>query len=490
MCIVIKGDCNSIMRSIFVKLYYLCFILMFFDAFVIFVIKESSAMYPISAIMISCLYILLIIASPKHFCKFYINIFKSKKLKYYRLFLFYIILTSFAHVLLGFYTAPRIYYLNRILKYAIYGLILQMFPVLALYLKIPCKKIIVIFYGMVYFIFIVGILQYLAYYFKISFVLDFFKIFYNARATELLEIANSNMFEQTRVNSIFSEPSGLGKFIFIVMPLVFNAAFFKLKPFKKHILNILCKRTFILLLLLNLILTKSPIYLVFCSIEFVVLICIFKWNYIKSKLLNIAVIFMIISCITLLYLQNYLSLENIQDTYLNRIIVSISSLGDFNTLVINEPSLATRLTSFYCALKVFSHNVLFGCGLFNFPVFLNKIFLTIKLPITQELMLAYYRKPYLVATDANMIFIFLAETGIVGTSLFLMYLNKLRSSLVKVSYFQYNVKSGYCSALALSLITLTIVSCYNVGFEFTVAQLIIGMSILFVFDGQRSFGGN
>lgn len=466
------------MKIILRLLYYIDIILLFMPGFVLFIIPNTAAFFPYAIIPAGILFMFCFILNPTKFSLFIKRIFMLKTTKYYLYFLGVVVLTTFGHILLGYNTAPQTYYTLRYIQFFVYFILLYFIPPLAIYLRIPIRKIIRLIYFVIFIIFGIGIIQYIALILNINSVIEFIANFNNVRNTELMEAYNQSVINQLRVNSIFQEPSAFGKFIFMIMPLIMISSITKQKIFSIKVFDILYKKFIVLLMLLNIVFTKSPIYFILCFIEFILLLIILNIRTLKKYLFVIGsagiVLFMIL---VFIIINQY---DSIEHTYLYRIIVTFKNITSLDSLVAAEPSLATRLIYYINALHVFNSNFLWGCGLFNMNVVWNDTFLQNNLPMTQEALFNYFRISYAVSGGANLAYTLMAETGVIGTSLYFMHIVKIIQSLRKVYKTFNKIESDFCNGISMSIIGIIIISCYNLSYDFTCIPLLLGISILFL----------
>ena len=468
------------MKIILRLLYYIGIILLFMPGFVLFIIPNTAAFFPYAVIPAGMLFLLCFILNPNKFNLFIKRIFSLKTTKYYLYFLGVVILTTLGHKLLGYNKAPQSYYILRYIQFFVYFILLYFFSPLAIYLRIPIRKIIRLIYSVIFIIFVIGIIQYIALILNMNSVISFIANFNNVRNTDLMEAFNQSAISQLRVNSIFQEPSAFGKFIFMIMPIIMISSKSKQRIFSIKLCDILYKKLIILLMLLNIVFTKSPIYLILCLIEFVILFIILNIHTLKKYSFKIVFVGILLLMMFSIIIVNQYDNIYIEQTYLYRIIITFKNITSFDNLVIAEPSLATRLIYYINALQVFKSNFLWGCGLFNVNVVWNYTFLQNNLPMTQEAFFNYLRIPYAVSGGANFTSTLLAETGVIGTSLYFMHIVKIIQILRKIYRTFQKTESDFCKGIYMSIIGLIIVSCYNLSYDFTCIPLLLGVAVLFL----------
>lgn len=466
------------MQTIKLKyLFFIGFILMFLPCFVIYIVPGTSATFPICSLYITFLLIALLFVKNDFIKKHLKAIFHIKFIKIYLLYLSFIFLTSITHFLLGSYKAYWHYYLIMIGNFLMSALAVFIFPSFAVALNIKFKHIIKLIYVLIYLVLLIGIIQYL------SFVLNI-KCLYNAIGMlsniHLINLeALNSVIEERRAFSVFSEPSGFGQFLFITLPFVLNIVTTKYKLFNNVLLNNIFKKSIIIIMLLDIVFTKSPIYLVFCVLGIFGLL-LFKYkNWIKKYFLVILIIISIAFCIILQV--SVIEPTLIQETYLFRIVKVILSLGHFDNLVLLEPSLATRLISYHVQIRIFLDNMFCGVGFYNTIAVAGKYFMNSSLPLTVELARGMF------ATNKNMwganpsiVYTQLAEIGIIGFILYCYWQVKMFKVLHFLCKRFCGIEQCFIYSLFQSLILIYVISFYNLYFNFVTVFVFFGIILMVV----------
>ena len=248
-------------------LFYTSIALVFLPIWVIYFSPKSGANIYVGFFFWILLYFFCLIGNKDKFLFFIRQIIKTPIFKYYFFFMLFLLLTSIGHYVLGFYKAEVSYYVVRIYKFLIASIAVLFLPVLAAFINIKTKNIVRFLYSVIFIIFSLSIVQYIAFLFNITPLHFLFDFFTNGR--ESMYLNPDFVKEELRVYSIFNEPSVLGKFIFIFMPIIMCLSKTKYKLFENKYLNFTVKNSIIPLMLINIILTKSPIAFLFCFSEFI-----------------------------------------------------------------------------------------------------------------------------------------------------------------------------------------------------------------------------
>lgn len=339
-------------------------------------------------------------------------------------------------------------------------------------LKEITKLTLLVFLG----IYILGIIDFTGAYFNISFIQKCFSILVN-RISLVLDIQRGffTAFGLPRAASIFNEPSFLGYFITITLPITFNISFSKNPIFNNPVLDFWIKKSVFILMIINLFLTQSPIFFLICSIEGL-LYLLFKIRKILS--LTLVSSFTVLICLIIIFtygLGNNLSLEslNIDAIFLGRIIKTAENLTSLNSLIIIEPSLATRVANFFNQFFIFMQNPIIGVGFGNLNSIMPSQILNSPIPITNELY--SYANQGRAGGGTSIFFKYLAETGIVGCSLlYTFFLSLLKSLKDKTNNFS-GIERDFLTGLKFFLIVVIATSMYDSNPNSSILWLFIGV---------------
>ena len=452
------------------NIYYLGFIFLFLPCFVLFFVPHSSIFVHVGLFFWLLLYLYVICKPPELFVPCLKYLLKSRFFIIYLIFLLYIIIDTICHLVLGYSLANWYTNLFSYIRTSYIVLLIYFFPALGLLLNIKLKNIIKLIYIMTFCVCILGLIQYVG--FKLLGI-NLISFLTNNRYgyPEWADVYNCKVF------SVFKEPSLFAIFIFQYLPVIMKFSLSNFKIFDNKIVNFIFKNLTIPLLFIMLILTKSPIWLIFITIEFIVLMIIIKK---KTIIRNSAVI---ITFLTIAVLFSFLILLinpiNItqeaeqKDRYLSRIVIVVKAKNNMYELVKNEPSLATRLISDVLNIKTFKQNKFFGVGYGNSPSYANRFFVHIDIPLTQEFQQKYTKNKY-PGLNSTLLFTFLAEYGLIGTSLFYIFLLFNILLLNKIQKKIYGLHKNMCLSVKYSIIATVCVSFYDFYFGNMLFWLIMG----------------
>jgi len=471
--------------TLFKQIYGLIFILLFFSAFVIFFIPNSGFFYIVgTTLAVALLFIIFCLYNKKYYI-FLKESLKTKPIKILLILCLYIISVWLIHYFLIYLKLPISYYLVRLPRFFIYLFSSILFPITGLFLGIKFKNIIKLFYISIMIILLAGFIQYFSFLFNIRYIDYLFDFFTNLRIFyEFPDSCKENM----RIFSIFGEPSAFGQYIFIITPYIVALTKSKYKLFKNNYINLLFKKSFIPILISDIVFTKSPIYLILCFIEILILLCVFHYKLIKK--LRYFIVSIILTIILIIILQYSILEKSVSDSFLYRIINTIYSFGNFNKLIFLEPSLATRIIYYYNHFLVFKQNLLFGCGFYNADIYLNHSLLSSSLPVTPEVITRYYNTSYSVGTAYSLIWTSLAEFGLVGISLYISFVISNISKLKKCLSLYSGIEKVFCLGTLFSIIAMFIISFYNLSFDSTLVWIIYGLSLLCIVNAKIIRGNN
>ena len=432
---------------------------MFFPAWGIFYSSTSS-------ISISFLFrlifvpIILFIEKNK-LTRLFIDLLKNTPAKYLFMFFVWIIISGICSVFLNNYSLGNFFY--KLIFGFITSCIFTYFMTLLLFpkffsIKTICKIILI---GN-FFVFTIGIIEGIAKAFDITPIINFTDFLINQRTwTYLGEMPYMN-----RVHSTFAEPGWLGSFICFNIPILYSLMNSPYKLFKNRTVNFVLKKLTPFLALINLFLTKSPIWLViFILITlFFYLFKIIKFfkKYLKVFLLIMIIFFITLGFTILIVIHSDLS---VQDTYIYRIVVFLYNFSDFQQLVLAEPSLATRMLSYFLTLLVFINHPIIGVGFGNTENHVIPIIESTNLPYTNEIMNHYSRS---INSNSSSIHIngaifynTLADTGIIGFILLYTFMLKSFIFIKKLIKHLHGIERDFASGLAFTILVIIITSIYD-----------------------------
>lgn len=394
--------------------------------------------------------------------------------KYFLCFAIWIIIDGLFLVLLGKYS---------IFNYLYYMLTLLILTFTCTYLlpsiifpKYFSKQFFIKFLFITYFILcIAGIIQYLSMILDITFINNIIKILTNIRFL----LNDNHQFSDTRLSGLFEEPGYFGAFLFLNFPIVYNLCCSKYKIFDNKYLNIIIKKSLIPLFWICLILTKSPIWLIFCLILTGIYFLKTIVTFILKHIVKFIIAIVLICVLTFIFFTQL----NLSETYLNRIYLTIKVLGNWELFVIIEPSLATRILSYFYTFKVFLSNFILGVGLGNTKYYtINQIFNT-PIPITLELQKhitnTIFSGSNRLGLNGAFFFDVLADSGIIGCIVFYYFLFKsyIWNNKIKMKYTGINYL--LLDGLSKSVLAFILISFYDVNYMTLFVWFLLGLGLIF-----------
>jgi|GEM_PF-6995039 len=243
-----------------------------------------------------------------------------------------------------------------------------------------------------------------------------------------------------RISSFFQEPSHYAFFLIVTFPIIFKLSFSKIKLFNSSLIDILAKRTTFLLMLFNLIAIQSPIFTIFFAI---ILIIMGIKKIIQLKPIKLLFISNMFATVILFFiiagLLNFIVFD-FSSTFISRAINVLSLVKDHPLLAMYaDESFATRMVVYINYFIIFLKHPLFGIGFGNLAGQITGQLSISPIPLTPELMRVISNDYSGLAS--SMLFRFLAETGLVGTSiLYSFFIFTLLMLNKKIKFVQNSVK--------------------------------------------------
>lgn len=372
--------------------------------------------------------------------------FKNPTIKILLLWIIWCFFSGLINCILGSYKW------NRFLFYFIYHIMLSVIPCYLGFILIhknSIQDICRFYYKYVFWMLILGVINYIFIHSGITFLQTFFDV-YLVNTRSLFE---ENFLNLTRTKSVFVEPSFFADFICFNLPLIYEFSKNQFKIIKSPLLNIILKKGMVILAWLMIIATKSPIFLIFSILVTIIYFFITSKKYFK-------LIFIFLTSFILLIATIILPNINFHGTYIERIINVVENISDFKAFIYVESSLATRIVSicnqFILALK----NPIIGIGYGNITTHIANQLYESPLPLTPQLITSLRMEGV-----AN-IFLFwtiLCETGFIGITL--LY-----------TYFITTIKKG--------IKLLKVLTGYEKAFISSCIFMLTYQIIIFLYDGE------
>ena len=379
---------------------------------------------------------------------------KFLKNKYIKPFLFFMFFTIIAFFILLFLNKITII---RFLPPLFFGLIISMiFPMFFGYLysnnlskKDDSIKLILYF---IFFILIYGIFDFITFNMNIPLFKNIFYILNNKLVFAYGENIKSVSDSIARIQSVFIEPSSLAWFLCCIYPIIYFFVKSNIKIFRNGHMNTVFKNALILLYVINILGTKSPINIVFFVM--ISIFCTFMFdnrNIIRKifKMSFIAILLVIVAYVLL----NSQTFSRVSE----RIAVVFMNIHSLEDIISLEPSLGTRIVYFTNMFCIFLSYPFTGCGLGSLGDALSKQLYSSPINLTFEIM--HHILIDKITYTPSIFFRLLAETGVFGIFFFYTFLINL---IKKTVYLQrFSNYSLFWKGVQYSLVTYILLSLYT-----------------------------
>lgn len=330
------------------------------------------------------------------------------------------------------------------------------------------------------FVFIIGIIQYIANTFNIDSINNIIGIFNNKRAILFDKLVTENL-NQNRVQSIFDEPGNLGAYIYNQFPIILALTLSKYRLFENKVQNFLFKKPLLILAVINLFLSRSPISLIFIIITTLMFFSKSILIFLKKNFLKIFSSILIISISFLIVIKNI----NLEETYIKRILVAVPALFNIKVLINVEPSLATRIINYSIMLQTGLNNMLTGIGYGNLSKHFHILLQHTNMPLTNELMQILMTAGGQPA--AAIFYRVFAETGACGLLLILFFYWRTIFKLFKTKIYFTGIIKDFKYGLFISLLfQITVGLFYGASLHNTYNIILFGISFYIIYCFYRS----
>lgn len=457
------------------NIFLLSLILLFFPAFCIWISVKPIVIY---FIIVASTFAIVSIIKPSFLLSKLKILFKISAFKYYLLFAIWCIISGLILVIFGKYKiSVFIYYIFALLLID-YGMT-YILPFLVYdSRKFNLRFFAKLFLTIYFIIFVIGILEYFGKTFNVTVLTLPSDFLGNQR---LLSQATYIDGYFDRVRSIFAEPGWLGGFIFFNMPILYSLVLSKFKIFRTKIINLIMKKSLIPLMWLTIIFEQSAIWLVFNSIltafYFRKSITQFAIKHFKTLL----VIFSGLILVGLWLIPNMLAMDL---GYYKRIINFLMNIYSFEEIVVADQSLGARLVSYAITIKIGIKNWLLGVGLGNTGYIFPKYYTLSTLPFVAELescFVKYTTESAKMNYNGAIPYEYFAETGVIGVSLFYLFIFKTVKFLNKVKRYFSNLEFDFINGLAFSILATSVILFYDICKAYYYIWFLFGLSNIFLF---------
>ena len=295
------------------------------------------------------------------------------------------------------------------------------FAVIVIPKYISFQKITNFFIGVYEFILVYGVLKF---YIPMDFIHNILCNRMNGKTEENLANFNVTFFEPVhRATSIFFEPSFFATFLFLFMPFLYTVITSGIKLSKNKNIDFAIKGGLILLTWLNIVICRSPIYMVFCIIYTVIYFGQKKYlkqfrKYAFKLLIIIFISAIIIGAASML--SGSLSENDNKEKGIAKRIEKIVQSKSIEEMMCNDGSIVTRIDVTVNGVLASLHCPIFGTGYGNTNDVMTRQLLNTPIPLTDEVIV----KSLVIGPAGAPPIIFIStmlQTGIPGVILMYMF---------------------------------------------------------------------
>lgn len=430
----------------------------------------------------------ILIINPIKFFKQIINLFRKRPSKYLMYLFVWIFVVSIINYFIGRYGLSLHKIFNRFFFTLFINIIcVFLYCFFVMQISLTIKNLIKFLCTAYMFIFIFGIVQFLGAFFNITFIQNLSLLIGNLSNIFYSDgVCLTEFSTITRVYSVFREPGLFASFIAINMPIIYQITKSKFKIYKNNLLNLVIKKTIIVLMIINLLLTQSPIYFIICL---VISLC-FYINDIKYFILKHYNIFILL--VTFFVVINiffiFFTDINLKETFLIRIINVISLLFNFSLdkFLEVEASLATRVICYYQQILLWLKHPIIGIGYGNLGYIVINQLQNSSIVLTPEIIYNLEKsKDTLTSLNTNVFYTLLYQTGIVGTIIYIFYMIKNINILKKIENLYIGIEKDFCIGIRKTVAVILLLSIiYNINLAFGI-MVYLGISTTLIFNAKQ-----
>ena len=463
--------------NINIKLFFILFLILSFFCDLVCPLFISNWTISVAVFFAFFCFFLLLIFFHKNFILDIQRIIKNKNnsLNLYLLFVTYILLITFIMGIIGKVLLVKSL-LGIIGQYILSVLVYYLVFIYIAYKILKPKLLIKIVYTMLFVILVLGIVDFIAYYFNIVFLQKILLMGMNIQVIRYGAFTKVYSMGLPRVQSVYFEPGFFAEYIFFLLPIIYKLSLSKFNIYKNKNLNIIIKRMMIPLLWINLILTQSPIFLVFALISTLIYFWFGILNLIKTNLKRfIRILFVLLFFGVSLF--PFIYNINLNDTYAGRITKVISNLNDINVLIYSEQSFGTRLCNIINLVDIGLRSPLFGVGHSNLIPLMEKQIINNRSPVfvTDEIKKNSLQEIFIFQNPPfTNIFV---RYGLIGLILFYAFIIKTILSLIKIRKYTRENTKQFIDGLIGTLFSYIVISCYDITIASLIPCIPIGLSI-------------
>ena len=473
------------MNKVIKYLYYLTLVLLFLPAFAF---PLAGRAFRVFFIPLLCFWGMYILFNFKNFVRQICYLYKKTPFKYLIYFIAYLFLSSIFICSFNYRAGINAF---------VYIIQLSILYILPCYLlsagiistKLPIKKFLKIYFVALFSIFVFGLFEFI---FGKILHIEPVNIIQQFLANERYFLGDFREMYAHRLCSVFAEPGWLGGFLFLNFPIIYKCCLSKYKIFDNKLYNFIIKKTLIVLAWLNLLLTLSPIWLIFCTLEtiFIFKNKIIKFIFSKKIIVYLSILFVFSVLIGAFILSSDTSVKIAQ---IVRIIDTLTSMISFENFLIVEPSLGSRIVSYITLWHIFKEHLLIGIGLNNAPYYAAEIISKYSIPMTTENFLHYQQalKTGKMSINGSALYDLLAQTGLIGTTLYYIFIYKTKNFVNKIGKnFQPSIIKDFSIGLSLSMFLYPLMTLYDTLITVPYNWFLMGLAVsLCVYYHKMKSGG-
>lgn len=467
-----------------INIKFLFFIFMIFSFLPSFCFKIGNQFIPFYIVLGIILIIAVFVLKGKSLLANFVTYYQKTPFKFLMLF------TGWAFITILFSIFKAKFFIGGFVNSTIGGLIASVFiPTMLILFFVPkyvkIKTIFSFIFIFSFFIFSLGLVEFIVHYLDISCLKDALSIFANKR----LFLSDSDISQRVlsfgfpRIRSIFDEPSYLGYYCALISPLLYEITFNQIQIFKLKKVDYIIKKLIIPFLWLNIILTQSPIFFIFNLLFSTYYFIIVRKLYIKIIKNQIKMLchFIFVFVLFIIFLK-----IDYSETYMGRVIVFFQSIKNFDTFIIAESSLATRVIIAINAFDLGMNNLFMGVGFGNMSYLIANKIANSNLPLTEELVHFVYLSK---TNPASTIFVkVFSETAIIGTFLFYNFLYLLLKQIEKIKIIE-KIVNLPIKGLYLFYLFFIMTSFYDSNLNQPYIWIIISTGLVLIYKGKQLKNG-
>lgn len=437
--------------------------------FIIFIfLFLPSCRFPLPGLQIYMFFLVLVpvmffltIIKPKLIFNNIVKLYKYTPFKYFIYFVTWVIFSSIILIFLGRLSILNFLYTLVMTFFCLFGLS-YFLPTVMVKCGFNIGKIIKYYLIALLVLLVLGILFFVGYKYDIGIIQAFHSIICNER---FLATAGSThelgYFAKVRTASTFGEAGWFGEFLFFSIPIAFGLCTSKYRFFKNKYINKIIKKSVMPLIFLNLLLTKSPIWIFWGTL---LSLYVYRHYFIKTYRYIFALVLIFTTFLIFMVIDDTNIIGNSKgNEILGRIENVFKFKNDFQAFAIVEGSLANRIISYKALWELFTKHPYLGVGYNNTAIYTYKIVISMGLPLTEE-MIQNVRDYYFTGKmriNGSLLYTMLSGTGIIGTLLFYLFIFNIILSIGKLQKKCFGLEKIFFQQLKVAILVLTLVSFYS-----------------------------